>query len=266
MASNYFAINKQTWNNKTQVHTQSQFYNNQAFLNGLSSLNDIELGLLGDVKGKKILHLQCHFGQDTISLARMGAEVTGVDFSDKAIDVAKGIASELNVSAKFICCNVLDLPNALNEKFDIIFSSYGVIGWLPDLNKWANVISTFLKPSGKLILVEFHPFIWMFDNQLQNITYSYFNDEPIIETETGTYADKQDTNKYMSITWNHPISDVLTALLKQNFTLQIFNEFNYSPYNCFESMEEFEPKKFRIKSFENKLPLVYALEVIKLKH
>ena len=158
----YLEINRKSWNNRVDVHLKSDFYDVEGFLKGESSLNDIELGLLGDIKGKSILHLQCHFGQDTISLGRLGANVTGVDLSDKAIDHAKILAGKANVNATFICCDIYDLPAHLNEQFDIIFTSYGVIGWLPDMNKWAQIISNYLKPNGKFVFVEFHPIVWMF--------------------------------------------------------------------------------------------------------
>jgi 2-polyprenyl-3-methyl-5-hydroxy-6-metoxy-1,4-benzoquinol methylase len=124
----------------------------QSFLEGKSTLNEIELQLLGDISGKKILHLQCHFGQDTMSLSRMGAKATGIDLSNKAIERAKEIALRLNLDTDFICCDLYDAPNHLNEKFDIVFTSYGTIGWLPDLDKWAKVVSHFLKPNGKFII------------------------------------------------------------------------------------------------------------------
>ena len=119
----YININKETWNKKTAVHIASDFYNNEAFLNGKSSLNSIEIDLLGDVSQKKILHLQCHFGQDTLSLARLGAKVTGIDFSDQAIEKAKEYSKQLDLDATFICCDVYDTPNYLDEKFDIVFTT-----------------------------------------------------------------------------------------------------------------------------------------------
>ena len=203
----YIKINKETWNNKTEVHLKSEFYDNENFLIGKSTLNAIELELLGDVSNKKILHLQCHFGQDSLSLSRLGAKVTGVDFSDKAIEKAREFNDQLNLDAKFICCDLYDLPNYLNEKFDIVFTSYGTIGWLPDLTKWANVVSKFLKPDGKFIMADFHPIVWMYDNAFKEIAYSYFNIEPIIEDESGTYADRYSEIKAKTIGWNHPTSE-----------------------------------------------------------
>ena len=255
----YLAINKQTWNHKTEVHVDSEFYDNENFLKGKSTLNSIELALLGDVSGKKILHLQCHFGQDSLSLARLGAEVTGVDLSNTAIEKATSFAKELKLEAKFICSDIYDLPSHLAEQFDIVFTSYGTIGWLPDLDKWAKVISHFLKPNGKFIMADFHPVVRMFDNDFKEVFYSYFNVEPIIEEETGTYADKNAALETKTITWNHPISETLNALLSNGLTLNQFNEYDYSPYNCFNNTEEFEKGKFRIKHFENKIPMVYSI-------
>ncbi len=171
----YLAINKNTWNTKTPVHLNSEFYGLEEFIKGKTSLKQIELDLLGEVKGKKILHLQCHFGQDTLSLARMGAEVTGVDFSDTAIKEANLLTQKINQSARFICCDVYSLPEHLDEEFDLVYTSYGTIGWLPDLNKWAQIIHRFLKPGGKFVFVEFHPVVWMFDDNFKEIKYNYFN-------------------------------------------------------------------------------------------
>ena len=259
----YIKINKQAWNDKTEIHIKTEFYDNQNFLQGKSTLNEIELKLLGDISNKKILHLQCHFGQDSLSLARFGANVTGIDFSDKAIEKAKEINIELKLNAKFICCDVYDLPNYLNETFDIVFTSYGTVGWLPDLTKWANVVSQFLKPNGKFIMAEFHPVVWMYDNDFKEVFYSYFNIKPIIENESGTYADQNAPIKTTSVSWNHPTSEVLNALITSGLEINCFNEYDYSPYNCFNETEEFEPNKFRIKQFGNKIPMVFAIEATK---
>jgi SAM-dependent methyltransferase len=261
--NDYTAINKSTWNDKVDVHMASDFYDMDGFLNGKSTLNEIELELLGDVSGKKILHLQCHFGQDTLSLAKMGAEVTGVDFSEKAIAKARALTQTLNLKAQFVCCDVYDTTKYIHEKFDIVFTSYGTIGWFPDLNKWAEVISEVLRPGGQFIMADFHPVLWMFDNDFKDILYNYFNTEAIIEEETGTYADREAKIANQTITWNHPTSELLNALLSNGLELNCFHEFDYSPYNCFNQTEEFEPNKFRIKPLENKIPMVYSLSATK---
>ncbi len=259
----YIALNKQTWNDKTDVHIASDFYDVEGFLKGKSTLNKIELDLLGDVSNKKILHLQCHFGQDTMSFARLGAKATGVDLSDKAIERAEEFNDKLGLDAQFICCDIYDLPNHLDEKFDIVFTSYGTIGWLPDLIKWATLISNFLKPGGKFVMADFHPVVWMYDDDFKGVFYSYFNIEPIVETLSGTYADKDAAIETQSVGWNHPTSEVLNAIIQSGLELNSFDEYDYSPYNCFNEMEEFEKGKFRIKHLENKIPMVFSLVATK---
>lgn len=258
-AINYLDINKQSWNNKTDIHIKSAFYDQENFMKGKSSLNSIELGLLGDIKGKSILHLQCHFGQDTISLSRLGAYVTGVDLSDKAIESARQIAQETNTDTKFICCDIYDLKDHLDEKFDIVFTSYGTIGWLPDLDKWASVVSHFLKDGGQFVFVEFHPVVWMYDDNFERIAYNYFNTGPIIETENGTYADKDADVSLSYVMWNHSMSDVVNNLIKHGLTIQSLEEYDYSPYDCLKKTIEVEPKKFRIENMGDKIPMVYSL-------
>ncbi|CAN5808271.1 class I SAM-dependent methyltransferase [soil metagenome] len=259
----YLNRNKVSWNSKTDYHVASEFYDMENFLKGKSSLNEIELELLGNVSGKSVLHLQCHFGQDTISLGRLGAKPTGVDLSDKAISKAREIASETKVDAEFICCDVYDLPGHLNKKFDIVFTSYGTIGWLPDLDKWAAIIAEFLKPGGKFIFVEFHPVIWMFDDDFEKVQYKYAKSEPIVEKVTGTYADRSAPITTETVNWNHSISEVINSLIKQGLQIKLLDEYDYSPYNCFNKTEEFEPGKFRIKHFGNKIPMVYAVVAVK---
>ncbi len=256
---NYIEINRKSWNNKTDTHLKSEFYDLDGFLKGKTSLNDIELSLLGDIQGKTVLHLQCHFGQDTISLSRLGAEVTGVDLSDKAIDNAKQIAKDSKSNVNFICCDIYDLPNHLEKQFDIVFTSYGTIGWLPDLEKWAKIISNYLKPNGQFVFVEFHPVVWMFDDNFENIGYNYFNSGAIVETESGTYADKTADITQEFVMWNHGLSEVINNLIKNGLEINSLDEFDYSPYNCFNKTIEIGPKKYRIEHLENKIPMVYSI-------
>ena len=255
----YLTVNRQSWNNRVDAHVNSDFYNMKGFLNGESSLKSVELDLLGDVSGKKILHLQCHFGQDSISLARMGAAVTGVDLSDIAIDKARELATQLSADAKFVCCDIYDLPNHLKEKFDIVFTSYGTIGWLPNMDKWATVISHFLKPEGKFVFVEFHPFVWTFDDEFAKIGYDYFNSAPIVEVESGTYADRDAAITQKYVMWNHSIAEVINSLINAGLKINKMDEFNYSPYNCFKHTIMIDNDKYVIKHFGDKFPMVYSL-------
>jgi len=256
---NYLVLNKESWNKRTAHHVISDFYAVDDFKAGKSSLMDIELGLFEDVKGKRILHLQCHFGQDSLSLARMGAKVTGIDLSDKAIETAKELNTELKLDAEFIVSDVYDLPNNLQGEFDIVYTSYGTIGWLPDMNKWASVINHFLKPDGKFVFVEFHPNVWMYDDDFTHVKYNYFKDNAIVEEEEGTYADKDAKVKFKYVCWNHGLSEVISGLLDNGLEIKNFKEYNYSPYDCFAHTEKIADRKYQIKAFGNKMPLCYSI-------
>ncbi len=260
----YFNSNQKMWDDRVHVHTRSEMYDLSSFKEGRNSLTSIELDEIGDVTGKKILHLQCHFGQDSLSLARMGAKVTGIDFSEKAINYAQALNLELALNAEFIQSDVYGLIEKLDDKFDIIFTSFGVIGWLPDLNKWAKIIDHFLKPGGIFYMAEFHPFIWTLDHDNNfKIHYPYFNKKVIEEVIEGTYADRNSSLKHKNFSWNHPITDVLTPLLNSGLQLLNFNEFDYSPFDVFPEMIEFDKRKYRIKRFGSDIPYVYSIKLKK---
>lgn len=258
-----FNANKDAWNKRTVVHKDSAFYDVASFKAGKTSLNKIELEELGDVKGKSLLHLQCHFGMDTLSWAREGADVTGIDLSDEAIEYAKQLSTELDIHANFISCNVYDLKDHLNKKFDIVFTSYGVIGWLPDLDKWASIISHFLRPGGTFYMIEFHPAVWMFDDNFQYIKYPYHNVETIIEKQTGTYADRNSKIEYNEYSWNHSLSEVINSLIRNGLQIQQLNEFPYSCYDCFNNVVQGQDGYWRVKGLEEKIPMMYSVKATK---
>lgn len=262
--SNYIEINKALWNEKTQHHVGSAFYKMDDFLQGKTSLKNIELELLGDVKGKSVLHLQCHFGQDTLSLARMGAKVTGVDFSGEAIKKARELNEQLGLDAEFICTDIYKLPEVLDRQFDIVFTSYGTVGWLPDMKQWAGVVSRHVKPGGYFLIVDFHPVVWMFSNDFSSVQYSYFNKEAIVETLDGTYADRNAAIKMTEIGWNHNLAEIMQNLVDAGLGIAVFREYDTSPYDCFQNMAEVSPGWFCIKGMEGRLPLVYAMKANRL--
>ena len=256
---NYLKINRKAWNDKTVVHLQSEFYDQKAFLAGKNSLKNPELQVLGDVNGKRILHLQCHFGQDTLSLARMGGKVTGIDFSEVAIENAIRINKELGLDAQFVCSDVSDLPKELYNQFDIVFTSYGTIGWFPDLEPWADTIKNALIPGGKFIIVDFHPFVWTFDNDMKYIQYDYFNSEPIEEEIEGSYADRNAPIKTKTISWNHGIGEILNTLIQSGISIQEFTEMDYSPFDCFSNLKKIEDDKFVFSHIEPAIPMIYRI-------
>lgn len=255
----YFETNRALWNEKTKHHTASAFYDMEGWLAGNTSLKAPELELLGDIKDKSILHLQCHFGQDSLSLARMGAKVVGTDISDTAIDYAIQLNEKLGLGANFVVADTYSVPEKISEQFDIVFTTYGVIGWLPDMQRWANVVARMLKPGGRLVFVEFHPAVWMFDNGFTHVQYSYFNRGPIIETLQGTYADKNAEIQMKEIGWNHPLTDVLQSLINAGLRINIFREYDHSVYNCFSNTTEVAPGQWQIQGMEGKLPMMYAV-------
>lgn len=260
MTENYLEANKVLWNKKTPFHVKSEFYDNETFKAGKNSLNPAELEAFGDVNGKTLLHLQCHFGQDTISWARMGAEVTGIDLSDAAITEARSLAEELGVKARFIEGNVYDTTKLLgDEQFDLVFTSYGTICWIPDLDPWAAVVAKHLKPGGKFCIAEFHPAYMMYDFDTLELMYSYFNAEVIIEDADGSYADKNADITAKSYSWNHPFGETMTALLKQGLRLTDFTEYPYSYYDCFPGLEKQDNGYYMIKGKENIIPLMYRM-------
>lgn len=261
--SGYFEANKELWNQRTVVHKDSSFYNLAGFKNGETVLTPIELKELGDVSGKTMLHLQCHFGMDSLDWARRGALVTGVDLSDNAIQEATQLNKELGLNARFVCCNVYDTSLHVQELFDIVFTSYGTIGWLPDLQPWANMIAERLKPGGVFYMADFHPVLWMFDDDFTHIQYSYENKEVIITESEGTYTDRNADIKAKEYGWNHSISDLLNALIQAGLKINSFNEFMFSPYPCFRNTVEVEKGRWHIKGLEGKIPMMYSLKAVK---
>jgi ubiquinone/menaquinone biosynthesis C-methylase UbiE len=255
----YLSANRRLWNQRVASHMASKFYDNESFIAGRNSLNDIERNLLGNVIGHDVLHLQCHFGQDTLSLARMGAQVTGVDFSDVAIAEARRLNQQLSLNAEFICCDVLQLPQVHDAVYDWVFASYGVIGWHPDLEAFMRVVAHFLKPGGQCLLVEFHPVLWMMSANFERLEHSYFNRTVIIETHQSSYTDNSDlAEPLIEYGWNHSLSEVMNAAFRQGLCLTHFNEYDYSPYNCFSATVATE-QGFQIKGKEGLLPMVYSL-------
>ena len=263
MVQNYIKINRKLWNDKTDVHFDSEFYDVKTFLAGRNSLNPIEINLLGDIRDKSLLHLQCHFGMDTISLSRLGAHPVGVDFSDKAIKKAKELAALCKSNATFIQSDIYRLESHLDEQFDILFTSYGAVGWLPDMNEWARIVSRYLKSGGIFVMVEFHPVLWMFSDDFSEIQYDYFNTGAIVEEIQGTYADRNAQLNNESVSWNHPLSEVLGSLLRHGLTIDIFQEHDYSPYDCFDKVVKIEDNKYQIPGLEGKIPMLYSIRAKK---
>ncbi|MCK4565765.1 MAG: class I SAM-dependent methyltransferase [Candidatus Thorarchaeota archaeon] len=266
----YMNTNKELWDKLAKIHHDSEFYDVKGFLEGKQTLDPIEVSELLDLSGKKLLHLMCHFGMDTLSLARLGASVTGVDFSSEAIDLATSLAETAGIEANFVCSNVYDAANVLEEKFDVVFTSGGVITWLPDLEKWAEVIASCLKQGGFFYIREFHPFGYIFDDDDKvtelRVRYPYFQGkEPLVFEDEGSYADKDaKTGKMKTYEWNYPISKIINALIKAGFRIDFFNEFNYSSYKALPFLIEGEGGRWFLPEKKDSVPMMFSLKATKV--
>ncbi len=260
----YFEANKATWNEKTKIHVESGMYDLEAFKNGASSLMPYELKALGDVKGKSLLHLQCHFGQDTLSWSRLGANCVGVDISDEGIRFAQKLNEELELDADFVCCNVLETSKYVTDTFDIVFTSYGVIGWLPNLEPWGQMIADRLNKGGVFYMAEFHPIVWMFD-YLEGkpiMKYGYMQDEVIYEEYEGTYANTDSKMISKEYGWNHGLSEVINALTKAGLRIDYLNEYDESPYNVLPDLEQTKSGMYATK--DKLYPLIFEIKATKV--
>jgi len=262
----YTRKNLELWSELTSIHARSEFYDVDGFKEGKCTLKSIELEELGDVSGKSLLHLQCHFGVDTLSWARLGAMVTGVDFSDVAIKLAHSLSEETGIKGDFICSDIYKLPDVLNKKFDIVFTSYGVLAWLSDLTKWAEIISHFLRPRGTFYIVEIHPFIHVFDNSTSVnellVTHSYFQDSsPARWDPERDYADPDAQVVHGSFEWGHTVGDIMNALIKAGLNIEFMREFPVLPYRNFPFMEKDEDGWWHVKG--DKIPLTFSIKATK---
>ena len=260
----YFEVNKATWNEKVKVHSKSEMYDLEAFKKGKTSLMKYEVDALGDVKGKSLLHLQCHFGQDTLSWSRLGAKCVGVDLSNEGIKLAQQLNEELNLDAEFVCCNVLDTSDYIKDKFDIVFTSYGTIGWLPDLKPWGKMIAERLKSGGTFYIAEFHPIVWMFDylDGKPVMKYGYNQEEAIYEEYEGTYANQSSKMISKEYGWNHGLGEVVSALTEAGLHIEYLKEYDESPYNVLPDLIETKSGNYVTK--DRLYPLIFEIKATKL--
>lgn len=259
--------NQAHWDEVAPVHVEA--YEEVAMLKaGGIVLDEIELREVGGVSGKTLLHLQCHIGTDTLSWARQGAVVTGVDFSAASIAAARQLAQETGLDATFIEAGVYDLPNVLEGQFDIVYTSRGVLCWLRDLDAWARVIAHFLKPGGLFYLMESHP-MWNAFEEIEmgelKPLYSYFHTaEPLHWEAEGDYADDTYTHETASYEWTWSISDILNALLKAGLRLESFNEYDRLFFKLFPGMMPCIERWYHYPQYAGKLPWIFTLTARKM--
>ncbi|UZO80519.1 class I SAM-dependent methyltransferase [Aquimarina sp. ERC-38] len=259
----YFNVNQKSWDARVPMHLESEFYNVKGFNKGESTLQAFELQALGEVRGEKLLHLQCHFGLDTLSWSRKGAICTGIDLSETAIQTARKLAETNALQADFVCGNVLDTPKLVEDTFDIVFTSYGVINWLPDLTEWGQIIAAKLRHGGIFYMVEFHPICWMFDHEssIMSPVHTYSSSDVIEEVVKGSYADKTANLTGSECTWNHGLGDVVNALIDAGLQLSFLNEHYETPYPIFSDLTQISNGLFIQKP--SLYPLLFEIKAIK---
>ena len=255
--------NRAFWDERVPIHTASDFYDVEGFKAGREPLEDFELGDLGDVSGLSLVHLQCHFGLDTLSWARRGARVTGLDFSAPAIEAARGLAADIGVEADFICADVYDAPAALGGRsFDVVYVNVGAINWLPDIRRWAEVVSALLNPGGVLYMKEVHPFSWVFGDDELTLENDYFAHRSDYD-EPGTYTDPDARTVHnRTEEWQHPLGDVINALIAAGLTLELLGEHDHQAYRQWPFMEK-DGGVYRMPAGTPRLPLMYSLRARK---
>mgnify|MGYP006289716447 FL=1 len=257
------------WDERVPLHARSDFYDVEGFKAGRISLMPLEREELGDVSGRSLLHLQCHFGLDTLSWARLGARVTGVDFSPQAIDLARSLAQELELDARFICSDIYALPEVLSQRFDLVYTSYGVLTWLPDLEGWAEVVAHFLRPGGTFYIAEIHPFAMVFSD-LEDATdlevhYPYFpTPEPMRFEQEGSYAAPgEETKQRVTYEWAYPIGDVVDALIGAGLRIEFLHEFPFACFQMVPFLEVDEEGRWWLPGKKELIPMTFSLQAFK---
>ena len=265
----HLETNRRRWDELAPLHVQSAFYDVPAFVAGASSLRPIEVEEVGDVAGRSLLHLQCHIGLDTLSWARRGARVTGVDFSEASIAEARALAATCGLEAKFVCSSVEALPGVLSGRFDVVFTSYGVLCWLEDLGQWGRTIAHFLKPGGVFYIVESHPFAEVFDDGPKaeglTIAYPYFSDGRAIVCQTrGSYADRDAAVKHDTCyLWSHTLGEVVGSLIGAGLRVDFLHEFPVGFFPQLPGMTRGEDGWQRLPGAGSRLPLLFSLKAMR---
>lgn len=269
MDDEHLEMNRRAWDARTPLHSGSAFYDIEGVVSGRTTLHPFEPTELGDVSGCSLLHLQCHLGIDTISWARRGASVTGLDFSPAAIETAQRIAVQCGLKANFVLGNVYDAVEILNSRFDIVYTGLGALCWLKDILAWSQVVSDLLVPGGRLFLLEFHPILSTLsdDGPFFDPSYPYFwREEGVVSSDGDDYAEGVGVLDPMpSIEWPHPIGDVVTALIGAGLEIQLLKEHDviaYAPWQVLERVPG-EAMLWRLPENQPQIPLEYSLRAIK---
>ena len=260
--------NRTLWNEWTDIHTEGNFYDVESFVDGRRPvrIEAWEQAEVGDVEGRSLLHVQCHFGLDTLSWARLGAEVTGIDFSERAIGAARALAEKVGIDARFLLSSVDELPEVLEGEFDVVYTGRGALGWLPRVERWAEVVSRYVKPGGFLYLHEGHPLLWTLDDAQQEsnplrLAYPYWEGDAISTPVEGSYADREArVESPFEHGWNHGLGEVVTALARCGLVLEFLHEQDFLAWPAPFLVEGLDGNWRWPSDQAGTLPLMYSLK------
>jgi SAM-dependent methyltransferase len=260
------AANKENWNDRTRVHLISDFYDVEGWLRDGRPPRPNELEALGDVSGLSLVHLQCHFGLDTLTWAREGARVTGLDFSDEAIVAARDLAERAGLAdrASFVCADVNDAVAALDHTtFDIVYVSLGALCWLPKIDRWAEQVGRLVAPGGRFYIHDVHPLAWALGDEPLSIEYTYFEEtEPFVEDSDETYTDAlRPIVARRSYEWNHGIGEIVTALIRHGLQLEWLVEHDWTVWPRFPWLVETD-RRWRVPDGMPRIPWTFSLLAI----
>jgi SAM-dependent methyltransferase len=256
-----FRLNRAWWDERVGVHLGGEFYDVGGFLAGRSTLRPFEVAEIGEVAGARLVHLQCHFGLDTLSWARRGALVTGVDFSPSAVAAARDLARRAGLAAEFVEAGVYDAVTALGGRaFDVVYTSIGAIIWLPDITRWASTMAGLLAPGGRFYMAEFHPFSVVLGDEDLTVTDSYFDPGPFLHEETGSYADPDaETSHRQSVTWHHGLGDVISSLAQAGLRIEFLHEHPYALRARWPFLERRPDRTYHMPPDRPQVPLLYSV-------
>ena len=272
--ADYRELNRANWDDRVPAHVASADYAVRRFVSDPAFISEVvrfDLPRLGDIAGLRGVHLQCHIGTDTVSLARLGATMTGLDFSAPAVAAARKLASETGVNATFVQADLYAAPEVLGRGgFDLVYTGIGALCWLPDIRRWADVVATLLKPGGRLFMREGHPMLWAIDERHLDrlvVDYPYFETaEPIVFADPSTYVETEVTLQHeVTHSWNHGLGEIVSALLDVGLTLTQLVEHDTVPWEALPGLMERvgELREWRLVERRERLPMTYTLQAVK---
>lgn len=261
MDDDKIALNRAWWDERAPLHVAGDFYDVAAFKAGASTLQSFETDELGDVAGLDLVHLQCHFGLDTLSWARHGARTVGLDFSANAVEAASALAADVGIEAEFVTADVHDAVAALDQRaFDVVYTGHGALCWLPDLERWARVVNRLLRPGGRLYLAEFHPITDALSEEDTTFEFDFFAGRRGVKWDgPGSYATTEPTRNDENWEWIHGLGEVVSALANQGLRIEQLTEREETFFPRFPFLVEVAPRVFRMPEDRPRIPLSYSL-------